>query len=50
MMLQDEEVLGGGGAVHVGHERDRSAGEVHRHRHSALHREIADLLGLQNAA
>ena len=45
-----EEILGGRGAVHAGQRADRQTGVVHGHGDAILHRGIADLMGLQDAA
>ena len=50
MILQDEEILRGGGAVDVGHAGDGRSGEVHGHGRAAFLGVVADALGFENAA
>ena len=50
MIFQHQEVFGGGGAVDIGQAADGRAGHVHRHRDAVFLRQVADLLGFQNAA
>ena len=49
VVLERDEVLRGGGRVHVRHERHGRARKVHRHRDAVLVRVVTDLLGFHQA-
>src|SRR5439155_5177658 len=50
MVLQRDEVLGGGGAVHAGHGAERRARHVHGHADAVLLGQVADLFRFEDAA
>jgi len=49
VILQHEEVFGGGGYVNVSHAGDGRSREVHGHGHAVFLNGIADLVGFKNA-